>query len=748
MDIEDWILVPTMDGSRVSSFVCILPPTSVVANNVAIMWFQRDGDEDGDWRSYAWDTQDYSAAIQHVVDYYGIPLDQADWPVTVNPTTGTGPGQFGNGVFPNDPFADDIAESEDPDATVNALTMSGWQSSMLPAWLKAGCTKEEYLETISALVEADIASNSGGALAALLGTPGYQCGDWASDILILDSTGTTVIPNYGEITEYAAVPNGTTFWQSVAPGMSLTDPQTMTVSLGYTSAGVSTTTHNKVLAVLDVHAPDIVMTPNLSDAFRNVPSRLPFLVAPETISFSATGTDAVDGVVGVTMTLNGEPYAADAMIDQPGLHVVQVSATDSHGNLTEETIAFEIRDRETYETAVIVEDLQDYYSPTGELEQVVVTVLIASHGFEEKDLHLATLQASLLDETGSFVTFNAKPDGIGFSRQTDGTFVYDPLVVNIEIERGYMRVPFTIDTTGLGLMALPAEIMVSGSSSSARAAVPFEFMEVVSTEVSDDPENELDDLDLLDPSADPEMPPNFDPDRDCEWKFEWQLHNPGDCSDTDEDAQPCLNPNFFTFRDQNAWSYLVDPGGKPKGLGHAIDESCWGHAESDCAGTASVRLYIWLETAASGNQCEIALNATPSFTVRAWGEGLGARAKVGAHIHVSAGGQSSTATGGSEYGPEGGPGSIPVGPWEIPLPSTNRRGSPRPYSGVPIDYVFDSCALGVAVASGAYIEVFANGRLYFNIAQANITKATPGISIDAVVVDGPCDGKRRTEYYR
>lgn len=248
VDLENWILVPIMSGAQVDSIVGVLPSEHVVADNVAIMWFRRGGE--GTWESFAWDTQDYSSAIQYVVEYYGIPMDQADWPVTISPTTGKAPDEFGTGVFPNDPLADVIAASSDPDATVNALTVSGWQSSMLPVWLKASCTKEEHLETISALVEADIASSSDGALASLLGTPGYQCGEWGGDTLVLDSSGTTIIPNYGEIQPYSDVPPGTTYWQSITPGTLLTAPQSTILSLGYSSGGVSTTTHNKVLSVL------------------------------------------------------------------------------------------------------------------------------------------------------------------------------------------------------------------------------------------------------------------------------------------------------------------------------------------------------------------------------------------------------------------------------------------------------------------------------------------------------------------
>lgn len=742
VDLEDWILVPMVEGAQVDSIVGVLPMEHVVASNVAIMWFQRLGD--GTWKSLAWETQDYSAAIQHVVDYYDIPLDPADWPVAVTPSTGTTPSQFGDGVFPDDPLADAVAGSDDPDATVNALTISGWQSSMLPVWLKASCAKEEHLETISALVEADIASGSNGALASLLGSPGYQCGEWVSGILLLDSSGTAIVPSFAEIQPYSNVPSGATFWQSTTPGTLLIGPQSIIVSLGYNSGGVTTTTHNKVLSVLDVHAPEVVITPNATGVFRNVPSRLPFLVAPETISFSAAGTDAVDGTVDVILTLNGDPYIPGTVISQPGLYAVQATATDSHGNLAEETTVFEIRDRETFETAVIVEDLQDYYSPSGELEDLHVTLLIASHGFDVSHLHLATLQASLLDESGNFVTFNAKPNGIAFSHQQDGTFVYDPLVVDIQIERGYMRVPFSIDLTGLGLTALPPEVMVSGSSSEARATNSFEFAEVVSTIASIDAVQALDALGMLQPVGAAPTIPAVDPPLQCRWRFELQLQNAGSCSHRDPEAEWCGIGGLFRTP-QDAFSDITDRGGKPKASGYAID-GCFDLATSACTLGASVFLYTWLETNSTGNACSILLVSSPEFRCKI-AHRNNAQGTLGAGISVTSGGFAATVTGSVTGGSVSTPPAYQYFGVDVPMQHIRRRPVDRVFKSDGISVQFSACALGVLVSSSSNIDVIADGTYRVATVLAELIESSPDVNISANVTSGPCVGRSRIIKY-
>ena len=50
--LEDWTLVPTLEGSMVQSFVAFRLDGGLSGNNISLVWFQRANESR--WHAYAW----------------------------------------------------------------------------------------------------------------------------------------------------------------------------------------------------------------------------------------------------------------------------------------------------------------------------------------------------------------------------------------------------------------------------------------------------------------------------------------------------------------------------------------------------------------------------------------------------------------------------------------------------------------------------------------------------------------------
>jgi len=155
--VDGWAFIPTLYNGAVETFVALRldPPEG---ENLTSMWFIRGADNS--WSSWNWSEQDQTKTVGYVKVALQIPSsDDRNWrvmPATVNPEDFP-PGMMVRGVFVDDPFADTVASSTDPDELLDFLVTIGW-SAARTSIISSECPVSTSLEALAYDVQQELAN--------------------------------------------------------------------------------------------------------------------------------------------------------------------------------------------------------------------------------------------------------------------------------------------------------------------------------------------------------------------------------------------------------------------------------------------------------------------------------------------------------------------------------------------------------------------------------------------------------------
>ena len=151
VEFEGWQYIPIFEEGDVQSIVVLATDPGLRDDNIASMWFIREGDS---WSGYSWGAADHKDVLEDVKDTLGLPADTDSlWPVDpeLRPD-GRGDRatrqKLETGLFSDDPFLELVQAQEDPTKLLSALVDAGWQASDADVF-ESECRRNQLLDGLA-----------------------------------------------------------------------------------------------------------------------------------------------------------------------------------------------------------------------------------------------------------------------------------------------------------------------------------------------------------------------------------------------------------------------------------------------------------------------------------------------------------------------------------------------------------------------------------------------------------------------
>lgn len=716
--LGDWDFVPTMDGQRVESFLALMDPALAIGDNITAVWFRRFDDDT--WHAMAWGGQDNLAAIAFVKAELGLP-DSSDilWPDPdaqqgVDTALALAPDDFAKGVFAVDSFAPVIEATPEPGPIIGTLSSLGWAAAnLIVQTVPTGCTQSEIMTKLAAMVELDLGTAQGGALAATFAVPTGQCSLWRSLAATLGPSGTWTVPDLTEYLDATTDVDPADAWQSVAPGTVYAGQQTILIEAGGLDANDDPYTAVKlVIAIEDITPPDLSVQ-LLADTLPALvgPGGLDYALAGSTIWAETLATDNVDGTITtVSISVDCEAAPGPVTLAGVGYHTLTATATDAAGNEARQTILFEIRDAFNHEAAAVIASLT--VTPGSPDDTVDAVVLLAAEAFDARYINLATFQLWLRDADGNRI---GEPLGLAPGWLSGSN--YNPALVTMNNGIWSLAVHGSVPAGALNDPGTTFAITASGLHGDPDA---FDLL-TPKAPFAQSPDPQAAILALVTPSGNGPTP-SPPPTPACRWKFQFVM-DPLDFEDrfsSDSCGHADLNMEATGRRINGAagagdWCYS-DPA----------------HADSDGV-TSGGTFSVFLEPRNCCQDCSISIIARPRFTASAEVQGGGTkRAAAAGLISIATPCGNTSASGGVAVGDYSGSSvTVPVGGQQVQIPVDPADSADETFQGN-LSCVRDACSVDVSVVTGAYIAVSADmGFFSWSFAQADgrIFRSSLGMTI-------------------
>jgi hypothetical protein len=580
--------------------------------------------------------------------------------------------------------------------------------------------------------------------------------------VILDHTGKWKLPAGFDLVGHLNPPKQDFSWMNGHDSEFFSGSQTIVMrsALGGGSSGDQTF----IIDLLDLTPPSLHVFPVTSGDMLTMPSGVPYVVSPDVVTLDIQASDAVDPYPGVSVMTNGEEIDAGTEFSQIGLHVVSVWATDWAGNLSEKTVAFEIRPRPVL-PAISMASVIDEIWQGDQLLGIEMEILLGSDAFDPYDLHLGLIQGHFLSGSGDLVGESFPMQGIELC-EGDGEvipeirFRYSSSNFQSWYEYKVWSLRFEVDLSGLLVSEMPTQIMLTGRSSEIRSGNDFEFATVSDLVVEPQPWIAMSTLvpEAVDWTIGPRNPPGSDDDgpAQCEWKW---LFSPD--ADLDEDVQDeaCQGPSVWQSRPLKASAHVADFWtGFPEADVRAEDWGCHGSAAAAAVAHTNASMVMFLQPLPSCTKCIMDECARPIFNVSAsTTDRASAEAYVYAFIDVTGKSISVRTEGGLAIGSITNQTTINIANdgWDFPITIDPSRDIDKDVFGVgPIVCEdFSGCSTVVQITSkvkgsGAancmFGPVFPQGEEGWMgsaaISQAKLFGASPRLTVTGTVVEGPCSG--------
>lgn len=135
----DWRFVADWDGQAVRSVLVWHPPSSLVGNNLGVVWFVKNTDRT--WSGWTWPAPDVGVAVCSIRSMPGFSNAFANQPDLNEKAlvcqAATPPDAMEKGLLATDPLQPVLSSVLDPAALVQTLTNAGWQAAPLLGELMA-----------------------------------------------------------------------------------------------------------------------------------------------------------------------------------------------------------------------------------------------------------------------------------------------------------------------------------------------------------------------------------------------------------------------------------------------------------------------------------------------------------------------------------------------------------------------------------------------------------------------------------
>lgn len=326
-----------------------------------------------------------------------------------------------------------------------------------------------------------------------------------SDIGFLDASGDYEIPSYLNLTilrdDGSQTVEQTPIDQAPAAGTIVSGEGRTEI---FITVQDTNTGHLRTAIVdlwtVDVTPPEITIV-LAAHPVAQTPNGMLYFVLPKTVTPSVTATDNTGGPVTLDVTTDETPGAV--AVSEKGIHAVHVVAEDEAGNVSVETVRFQLRDRPVADVRATV----DHYSFTRANGQVTMdaTLLVASDDIEVKDLTLGTMTLWLADAEGRWMNTSqihiedAYAPGANEFLHNSAKAHYDDSYWTVEFEAVYPAANFPTDPvklslTGRGLAGEPGafDFIVTDlpAAASPNALAELDAQTDLTADIADDPEPE------------------------------------------------------------------------------------------------------------------------------------------------------------------------------------------------------------------------------------------------------------------
>ncbi|MEE3326017.1 MAG: hypothetical protein VX252_01625 [Myxococcota bacterium] len=151
VEFEGWQYIPIFEEGDVQSIVVLATDPGLRDDNIASMWFIREGDS---WSGYSWGAADHKDVLEDVKDTLGLSADTDSlWPVDpeLRPD-GRGDRatrqKLETGLFSDDPFLELVQAQEDPTKLLSALVDAGWRASDADVF-ESECRRNQLLDGLA-----------------------------------------------------------------------------------------------------------------------------------------------------------------------------------------------------------------------------------------------------------------------------------------------------------------------------------------------------------------------------------------------------------------------------------------------------------------------------------------------------------------------------------------------------------------------------------------------------------------------
>src|SRR5438552_3140175 len=172
IEVGNCSFMPTLYNGAVETILA-LRTDSPDGTNITSMWFIKGANDT--WTYYGWTEQNQQKTVGYVKTALQIPgTDDVNWrvtPVAVNPND-LPPGSMRGGLFVDDPMADAVASSADPDQVLNLLVLIGWTAARSAATASA-CP--HIVPILEQAFNAELATPGSGMDTYLSGLNGNNC---------------------------------------------------------------------------------------------------------------------------------------------------------------------------------------------------------------------------------------------------------------------------------------------------------------------------------------------------------------------------------------------------------------------------------------------------------------------------------------------------------------------------------------------------------------------------------------------
>jgi len=539
------------------------------------------------------------------------------------------------------------------------------------------------------------------------------------------------LPDFGPSLVNPDYPYEVTTTQTPSPGTVFSGLQTVQITIDGTDTNNNTDSVSFQLTLSDGGEPDVTIgLSSPSGSALATPSGVPYFVAPASVSPTASATDLFDSNVELFTYVDGVLWDGTP-VTATGLHTLRVYGHDDAGNVAEESMIFDIRDRPFFNAYAVVESYTCQVGPSG-IESIDTTVLLSSDQFFAWDIDLSTVQLWLVDSEGAWLE---NVDGITICGAYPSPGTYSSLTCQAQYEDNYWRVSFH-KTFATPIDAdPPAALEITGGGLNGSPDV-FDFTATTPTIVDPDPVATLQNLGVWfeDPPADPPEEPEIQ----CRWVYKWVLEP----EDKFVDSRAVGHELPWWIVVVHAWPHYIGAGSDGWTALPYDDVNVAGSVQSGAI------LQVFLQPSACCEDCEISVIANPRFK---------ARARIDPPAEIATGGKlvvqpphpcpPAEAEGGVAIGYTDQE-SVNIFGYNIPVwPGVATQDQPFSDS---VNCVVDACSINVNILTEAFtriyvtwtlINVFGSGHSDLFDSDLNITivPACGGTQGDPIRVTFPTD---------